>query len=339
MAVRLGESRLLKESSLQANVSRFLSPADFIAANGTNGATWTAAESLEYTRWLARSHYENFNVVSWLLPRRLHQDFFNVYSFCRWADDLGDEIGDPARSLDLLHWWQQELHAVYAGQARHPVYVALRQTIEKHDIPEQPFADLIRAFVQDQTVTRYATYADLLGYCRYSANPVGRLVLHLCGHTDDERRHLSDATCTALQLANFWQDVRRDWDMGRVYIPLDRMAAREYSIELLEPDLKTGAASSGFRAVMRELVDDTKSLFLEGLPLTKMMDRRLAVDLELFSRGGMAILEMIRRQDYDTIRRRPKLGRLRRLRLFASAVTHQLFARSRSGGKVLHAQR
>lgn len=316
-------------------MSRFLSPADFIAAN-TNAAAWTEAESLEYTRWLARSHYENFSVVSWLLPRRLHQDFFNVYSFCRWADDLGDEIEDPARSLDLLNWWQQELDAVYAGQARHPVYVALRQTIEKHDIPEQPFADLIRAFVQDQTVTRYATYDDLLAYCRYSANPVGQLVLHLCGYTDDERRRLSDATCTALQLANFWQDVRRDFDIGRIYIPLDRMAAREYSVELLEQDLRAGAASPGFRAVMRELVDDTQSLFLEGLPLTKMVDRRLAVDLELFSRGGMAILEMIRRQDYDTIRKRPKLGKLRRLGLFASAVTRQLFGRSGSGGEARH---
>ena len=317
-------------------MSRFLSPADFIAANGANGAAWTAAESLEYTRWLAQSHYENFNVVSWLLPRRLHQDFFNVYSFCRWADDLGDEIGDPARSLDLLHWWQRELDAVYAGEARHPVYVALRQTIEKHDIPEQPFADLIRAFVQDQTVTRYATYTNLLDYCRYSANPVGRLVLHLCGYTDDERRRLSDATCTALQLANFWQDVRRDWDMGRVYIPLDRMAAREYSVELLEENLKGGAASPGFRSMMRALVDDTQSLFLKGLPLTGMVDRRLAIDLELFSRGGMAILEEIRHQDYDTIRKRPRLGKLRRLTLLMSVVTHQLFVRSGSGREVRH---
>ena len=317
-------------------MSRFLSPADFIAANGANGAAWTAAESLEYTRWLAQSHYENFNVVSWLLPRRLHQDFFNVYSFCRWADDLGDEIGDPARSLDLLHWWQRELDAVYAGEARHPVYVALRQTIEKHDIPEQPFADLIRAFVQDQTVTRYATYTNLLDYCRYSANPVGRLVLHLCGYTDDERRRLSDATCTALQLANFWQDVRRDWDMGRVYIPADRMAAREYSVELLEENLKGGAASPGFRSMMRALVDDTQSLFLKGLPLTGMVDRRLAIDLELFSRGGMAILEEIRRQDYDTIRKRPRLGKLRRLTLLMSVVTHQLFLRSGSGREARH---
>ena len=231
---------------------------------------------------------------------------------------------------------RRELDAVYAGEARHPVYVALRQTIEKHEIPEQPFADLIRAFVQDQIVTRYATYDDLLGYCRYSANPVGQLVLHLCGYTDDERRRLSDATCTALQLANFWQDVRRDWDIGRVYIPLDRMSSHGCSVEALEQDLKAGAASSAFRAVMLELVADTQSLFLKGLPLAKMVDRRLAVDLDLFSRGGMAILEMIRRQDYDTIRRRPKLGKLRRLTLLLSVVTHQLFSRSGSGGEARH---
>lgn len=317
-------------------MSRFLSAADFVAANGTNAPAWTESESLEYTRWLARSHYENFSVVSWLLPRHLHQDFFNVYSFCRWADDLGDEMGDPVRSLELLNWWQRELDAVYAGHARHPVYVALRRTIEKHDIPEQPFADLIRAFVQDQTVTRYATYDDLLGYCRYSANPVGRLVLHLCGYTDEERRRLSDATCTALQLANFWQDVRRDWEIGRVYIPADRMTSSGYSVDRLEQDLKSGVATAGFRALMRELVDDTGSLFVKGLPLPGMVDRRLAVDLELFSGGGMAILEMIRRQEYDTICKRPRLGKLRRLTLLASVVARQLLVRSGSGGKARH---
>jgi squalene synthase HpnC len=318
-------------------VSSFLSPPDFVAANGTDAPAWTESESLEYTRWLARSHYENFSAVSWLLPRHLHQDFFNVYSFCRWADDLGDEMGDPVRSLELLNWWQRELDALYAGEARHPVYVALRRTIEKHDIPAQPFADLIRAFIQDQTVTRYATYADLLGYCRYSANPVGRLVLHLCGYTDDERRRLSDATCTALQLANFWQDVRRDWEIGRIYIPADRMAACQYSVAVLEQDLKSGAAGPGFRAVMRELVDDTQSLFVQGLPLPGIVNRRLAVDLELFSRGGMAILEMIRRQDYDTIQKRPRLGKLRRLTLLLSVLTHQLFAPSRPGGETRNA--
>ena len=188
----------------------FLQPVDFVAALGTEFPPWSLAESLDYTRRLARSHYENFQLVSLLLPRRLHQDFFNVYAFCRWADDLGDEMGDTERSLVLLEWWREQLEALYNGRARHPVYVALRETVEKHDIPEEPFADLIRAFVRDQTVTRYRGYDELLAYCRYSANPVGHLVLHLCGYTDEGRRGLSDFTCTALQLANFWQDVARD---------------------------------------------------------------------------------------------------------------------------------
>src|SRR5829696_6918797 len=156
------------------------------------GRAWSLAESLEYTRWLATHHYENFHVVSFLLPKRLHQDFYTVYAFCRWADDLGDEIGDNKESLRLLAWWREQLEAMYAGQASHPVFVALRGVVDRHSIPQEPFANLIRAFVQDQTVARYATYDELFEYCRYSANPVGRLVLHLCGYSDAERAGLSD---------------------------------------------------------------------------------------------------------------------------------------------------
>ena len=154
-----------------SEVKPFLQPADFVDALGTEFPPWSLADSLDHTRRLARSHYENFQLVSRLLPGRLHQDFFNVYAFCRWADDLGDEMGDAERGLVLLEWWREELAGLYAGRARHPVYVALRETVEKHDIPEEPFADLIRAFVQDQTVTRYADDDELLAYCRYSAQP------------------------------------------------------------------------------------------------------------------------------------------------------------------------
>ena len=273
-------------------------------------------DSVRYTRWLARHHYENFHVVSFLLPRRLYQDFFNVYAFCRWADDLGDEMGDPALSLRLLEWWREELRQMYRDEVRHPVFVALRQTVLRHSIPEDPFADLIRAFVQDQTVTRYQTYAQLLDYCLYSANPVGRLVLILCGYRDAERRALSDATCTALQLANFWQDVTRDLEKGRVYIPLEDLAAHGYRPE----DLERRRFNKNFRELMRELVNRTHMLFLEGLPLVERVDRRLAVDLELFSRGGLAILEKIRGQDYNVLERRPALGTRDRLVLLARAV-------------------
>ncbi len=161
----------------------------------------------QYTRWLATHHYENFNVVSWLLPKALHQHFYNVYAYCRWADDLGDEVPEATRALELLAWWEHELDACYEGKPSHAVFVALRETIVAKDIPKQPFADLLKAFRLDQTVKRYPTWDAVLGYCVYSANPVGRLVLYLCGYRDEQRQRLSDATCTALQLANFWQDV------------------------------------------------------------------------------------------------------------------------------------
>jgi len=187
-----------------------LAPKDFVRDQAAMAARPTVPEAQSYTRWLATHHYENFHVVSWLLPKRLHQDFYNVYSYCRWADDLGDEMGDTAESLRLLAWWRENLLAMYAGRATHPVFVALQGTVARYSIPQRPFEDLIDAFVQDQTVTRYRNWDELFGYCRGSANPVGRLVLYLCGYSDAERQRLSDATCTALQLANFWQDVTVD---------------------------------------------------------------------------------------------------------------------------------
>lgn len=317
----------------------FLYPADFIARHGVNGPPWEAAEAQAYTRWLTHAHYENFPVVSLLLPRRLHQDFYNVYSFCRWADDLGDEIGDPRRSLELLAWWRGELDRMYAGEARHPVYVALSETVRRHSLPPKPFEDLIHAFVQDQTDTRYATYDALLGYCAYSANPVGRLVLLLCGYSGAEHARLSDFTCTALQLANFWQDVKRDWEKGRVYIPLEAMDDAGYSVGALERDIQSGKASPAFQIVLRGLVDRCEALFEKGLPLVEMVDRRLAVDLDLFSRGGMAILEKIRRQQFDVIARRPKHSKLDRARLLAGALVRQSLRFSRVDREARHAYR
>jgi len=294
----------------------FLLPKDFVEAPEALERSWAAGEARAYTRWLARIHYENFHVVSLLLPRRLHQDFYNVYAFCRWADDLGDEIGDPVRSLELLDWWREQLVRMYAGEARHPVFLALRETVRRHGLPEQPFADLIRAFVQDQKVTRYATVAQLLDYCRYSANPVGRLVLHLCGYSDPERQRLSDATCTGLQLANFWQDVTVDWDKGRLYMPLEVLQRHSVSIE----DIARRRMSSAFRAAMEELVGLARRFLEEGLPLSRMVDRRLAVDLELFSRGGLKVLEKIEKQGYDVLRRRPAVSRLERVSLLVGTL-------------------
>ncbi len=285
---------------------------------------WSVEDSLSYTRWLATNHYENFHVASALLPKHLHQDFYNVYGFCRWADDLGDEIGDEEESLRLLAWWRTELQAMQAGEVRHPVYVALRGTAEKYRLPVQLFSDLIDAFVQDQTVHRYRDWDDLFGYCRCSANPVGRLVLRLCGYADDERDRLSDATCTALQLANFWQDIPVDLKKGRIYLPIAVLERHGYSVE----DLGALRFSPQFQSAMREAVDVARGLFLQGLPLVRTVGRRLAFDLELFSRGGMRILEKIERQDYNVLTRRPSISKVERAALLASSFFRVTFSRA-----------
>ena len=286
--------------------------------------TWTQEEARAYTRWLATHHYENFHVVSVLLPKRLHQDFYNVYAFCRWADDLGDEIGNTAESLRLLAWWRSQLRAMCAGQAQHPVFVALAGTVREFSLPVQLFDDLIRAFEQDQTVTRYRNFDELLQYCRYSANPVGRLVLGLCGYRDAERQALSDATCTALQLANFWQDVTVDLEKNRVYLPLDLLEAHGYPLE----DLFSRQFDERFRAAMQEAVNVTRELFLRGLPLADSVDRRLAIDLELFSRGGLRVLEKIEAQGCDVLRSRPAISKLERVGLLLGAIGRRAFSRA-----------
>ncbi len=300
----------------------------------------TLAQARAYCAQLARSHYENFHVVTFLLPRGLRQDFFNVYSYCRWSDDLADETGDRSRSLKLLALWEEELERCYAvaaanqrgsagfagasldeaGQARHPVFLALEQTVRARNVPIEPFRDLLRAFVQDQQVSRYAKYDDLLGYCRYSANPVGRLVLYLCGYRDPERQGLSDSTCTALQLANFWQDVIVDYAKGRVYLPLEDLARFGCS----EEQIARREFSPAFGELMRFEVERARDLFRAGLPLTRMVDRRLAADIELFSRGGMEILKRIEEQGYNVLAARPALGTFRKLRLLASVTVKYL---------------
>ena len=300
----------------RAETPVFLPPAQFVHAPEALGRAWSQLEARAYTRWLATHHYENFQVVSFLLPRRLRQDFYNVYAYCRWADDLGDEIGDRAESLRLLEWWSGELDGMFEGRATHPVFVALEETVRRHRIPRRPFADLILAFVQDQNVTRYAGWEELFAYCRCSANPVGRLVLYLCGYSDPQRQRLADSTCTALQLANFWQDVSVDLLKNRVYIPFDVLERHECRIE----DLAAGRFTPAFRDAMREIVVKARELFFEGLPLTAMVDRRLALDLDLFSRGGLLVLDKIERQDYDVLRARPVISKFERVRLLLGSL-------------------
>jgi squalene synthase HpnC len=299
----------------------FLPPANFVRSPELLNTKWSAEEGRAYTRWLATNHYENFHVVSFLLPKRLHQDFYNVYAYCRWADDLADEIGDTAESLRLLAWWRGELDAMYAGRATHPVMAALAPTVERYGIPRQPFSDLIDAFVQDQTVTRYRGWDELFAYCRNSANPVGRLVLYLCGYRDAARQTLSDATCTALQLANFWQDVTVDLLKDRVYLPTTILAKHGYTVEELFERRFTPA----FAAAMREAVDQARALFHQGLPLSGMVDRRLAIDLDLFSRGGMRVLDKIEQQGYDVLRARPAISKVERVGLLVASVARVAF--------------
>jgi squalene synthase HpnC len=298
-----------------------LAPKEFVYSPEALNDNYTVPSAEEYTRWLATHHYENFHVVSFLLPKRLHQDFYNVYAFCRWADDLGDEIGDTAESLRLLAWWRTELEAMYQGQVHHPVFVALEGTARKYNLPIQLFSDLISAFEQDQRVTRYQDWDDLFAYCRCSANPVGRLVLRLCGYNDPERDRLSDATCTALQLANFWQDVTVDYEKDRVYLPLDLFQKHGYTVE----DLAAHRFNPAFQAAMREAVEKAQALFEEGLPLIKKVNRRLALDLELFSRGGLRVLEKIKQQNYNVLAARPSVSKVDRLGMVAHALLRAAF--------------
>jgi squalene synthase HpnC len=273
-----------------------------------------------YCERLARTHYENFSVATWFLPKRLRQHFFNVYSYCRISDDLGDETGDCDASLQLLDEWETELNACYEGSPRHPVFVALAGTVQQFQIPKQTFADLLTAFRQDQKVTRYQTFDDLLGYCRNSANPVGHLVLYLCGYSDEERQRLSDFTCTALQLANFWQDVTVDYEKGRIYLPLEDLDRFQVS----EKDIAAGRNTPQFREMMRFEVQRAREWFDRGLPLVGKVSRELAIDLELFSRGGQEILNAIERQSFAVLGRRPEISKSRKLALVARAALRKL---------------
>ncbi|MGH9496087.1 MAG: squalene synthase HpnC [Candidatus Sulfotelmatobacter sp.] len=281
----------------------------------------TLDQARAYCAHLAQSHYENFSVATWFLPRRLRQHFYNVYSYCRISDDLGDEVGDPTASLELLHQWQQELDACYEGNPKHPVFVALAETTRQFDIPKHEFSDLLIAFRQDQTVTRFETFNDVLGYCKYSANPVGHLVLYLCGYRDAERQQLSDYTCTALQLANFWQDVSLDCAKGRIYLPLEDL--RRFQVG--ENEIAQNQNTSAFVEMMKFEVERARTWFRKGLPLVAKVNHELATDLDLFSRGGLEILRAIEKQDYKVLGNRPAISKSRKLALVGRAAIGKIF--------------
>lgn len=278
-------------------------------------------ESRDYCRRLAASHYENFVVASWLLPRELRPHFHAVYAYCRWADDLADEAGSPEECLRLLDWWHNELRECYQGRLQHPVFIALRETIDEFKIPEQPFADLIDAFRQDQLVQRYATFDKLLDYCTRSANPVGRLVLYLGRCANPELIAWSDSICTGLQLANFWQDVARDWDKGRIYLSQetsDRFGCGD-------TPWNERRATPEFRAALEYEVDRAERYLLDGLPLVEAVTPELCGDVWLFVQGGLRILKHIRAQQFDVWTRRPKVAKFEQLGLLLGCLRRNWF--------------
>jgi squalene synthase HpnC len=289
---------------------------------GRSYAPFDLTRARAYCRRVTLGHYENFSVASLLLPRRLLRHFHAVYAYCRWADDLADEAGGGQRALDLLAWWRGQLLACYDGEPTHPVLIALRPTIRRFHIPPEPFLDLLSAFEQDQRIKRYQSFDQLIDYCRCSANPVGRLVLYLGEVFDSERAALSDSICTALQLANFWQDVNRDFDIGRVYLPEDDRRRFGYS----DNDLEARRFTPAFAELMRFEVDRARALFLGGRPLVERMPMDLRIDVDLFVRGGLAVLRKIEQAGYNVWVRRPVVSKWDKISLLAGALWKRLGA-------------
>jgi len=287
--------------------------------------TLTVEQARRWCRRLAGSRYENFSVLSGVMPKSLRDDYAALYAFCRWADDLGDEVDSRERALELLQWWRRELNQCFEGEPRHPVFIALAPTIERHNLPIKPFDDLIRAFEQDQTVTRYDTWEQVIGYCRLSADPVGRLVLMIAGEPrTDELFGLSDATCTALQLTNHWQDVRRDiLDRDRIYIPRELIKIEDFEQRLLQTAQQGHAPDREFfgqsREVVRACVQRTWPLFETGAGLLPKLGPATRPFVRLFLDGGKRVLRSIEAWNYETVLFRPKLGACAKLMLVARA--------------------
>lgn len=273
-------------------------------------------EARAYCANLTATHYENFSVVTWLTPRQYRPAFQSIYAFCRWSDDLGDEVGDAKRALELLSWWRDELRSMYGGTTRHPVMIALADTVERYAIPIDPFDALISAFEQDQAVTEYLAYEQLLDYCTRSANPVGQLVLYVGGAYSRENARLADQTCTGLQLANFWQDVARDLAIGRIYLPRADRERFGYPLE----NLSALRFTPEFAALLEFEVERARDLLAQGRDLLPRLPRALAADVDLFSRGGLAILDKIAACGFDVLSARPALSRWTKLSLIGRAA-------------------
>jgi squalene synthase HpnC len=284
----------------------------------------TLAEAQAWCRELTKSHYENFHVATFFLPERVRPHFESIYAYCRVSDDLGDEVDSPAVATRLLNSWGSMLDECYDAPERsmHPVFVALHETIAACDLPRQLFHDLLIAFRMDQVKTEYETWDELLEYSHYSANPVGRLVLWVCGYRDENIALLSDKICTALQLANFWQDVVEDKERGRRYLPAESMI--RFNVD--EGQIEGRVFTPEFRAMVQDLVVRTRTMLHEGGVISKHVDRELAVTLNLFRKGGDAILDGIVAQDYDVLRGRPVVSKAKKLSLVGGSLIEKLRA-------------
>lgn len=284
----------------------------------------TLAEAQAWCRNLATSHYENFHVATFFLPSKVRPHFESIYAYCRVADDLGDEVRDPMVATRLLDTWGAMLDECYDRPERsmHPVFVALQETVKECNPPRQLFADLLHAFRMDQVKTGYESWEELLEYSHYSANPVGRLVLWVCGYREESLGLLSDKVCTALQLANFWQDVVEDAERGRRYIPAESMI--RFGVD--EGQILGRVFTPEFRAMIESLVVRTREMLREGAAISSQVDRELGVTLDLFRKGGEAILDGITVQGFDVLRGRPVVSKAKKLSLLMGALVGKVRA-------------
>lgn len=284
---------------------------------------WSLDDARAYCRMWARKQYENFHVVSFLIPRQFRQDFFNIYAYCRWADNLADEVAEPDESRALLDWWEAQLRLCYSGSPAHPVLLALQNTIQSRQLDIRPFLDLLTAFRQDQLVHRYRDDQELLNYCRFSANPVGRILLSLADSDTHDNLHLSDQICTGLQLANFCQDISRDAERGRIYVPKQRWDA--HSVD--ESSLLARTVSPAARAMLAEWVESVRGYLKRGWPLVDQVPGWLACDVDLFVRGGLGILQCIERSEFDVWTRRPTVSKPHKFQLLLRALAGRVLPR------------
>ncbi len=265
---------------------------------------WTEQEAFTFCSRLTKSHYENFPVGSMLIPASIQPAIHSLYAFMRTADDFADENrapGDEAQRLAYLDTWKTFLADCEKGRARHPIFIALKSTLEKYQLPTEWLRNLLSAFTMDVTVRRYQTFDDVLAYCRYSANPVGRLILSLFGYRDEERFELSDSICSALQLANHWQDVAIDLGKDRIYLPQEDM--QRFSVS--EAHLRDQKVDDSFRQLLAHQIKKTRVLFAAGESLPKSVRGRLRLELRMTWLGGSAILDKIEQGGYDVFHRRP----------------------------------